>query len=410
MSRLTKRSVDALGPRETDYIVFDGDVSGFGVRILPGGKKTYMIQYRANGRQRRVAIGKHGTITCDEARTKARELFGAIARGEDPAEEIAVYRKAPDIRTLCERFMEEYVRVRCKPTTAREYRRAIDLFINPAFGSRKICDITRSDVAELHHKNRHRPYQANRTLGVLSKMFNLAELWGLRTDGSNPTRHVPKYREQKRERFLSELELARLFRILDSLEADGTESKASCNAIRLLTITGCRLSEIQTLKWEYLHPPYLLLPDSKTGPRRIPLTQEALEVLNGIERQPCNPYVIAGSVPGQHLTDLQRPWRRIRAAAQLDGVRIHDLRHTYASNAVMSGLSLEEVAKLLGHTQIQTTARYAHLSDAHVLATADRVSQRIAAQIGDRATPAIDRRDQIRTDSAVVQLATYRRD
>lgn len=381
MPKLSKQRVEALEPREKDYVVFDSDVTGFAVRVLPSGKKTYMIQYRAHGRQRKVAIGKHGTITVDQARTKARELFGRIARGDDPAQEIATYRKAPDVRTLGERFMKEHVHLRCKPTTQREYQRALDLYINPAFGNRKISDITRPDVAELHHKYRDRPYQANRTLGVISKMFNLAELWGLRADGSNPCRHVPKYKEQKRERFLSGEELSRLFVTLDELQTSGEESVAACNAFRLLCLTGCRLSEIQKLKWEYIRPPYILLPDSKTGPRRLPLSPELDALLKSIERMPGNPYVITGLVPGQHLTDLQRPWRRIRKKAELEGVRIHDLRHTYASNAVMSGLSLEEIAKLLGHTQIQTTARYAHLSDEHVHAAAQQVSQHIAAQL-----------------------------
>lgn len=402
MPKLSKKRVDALKPKASDYIVFDADVTGFAVRVLPSGKKTYMIQYRANGRQRRVAIGKHGTITLDEARTKARELLGRIAQGQDPAEEIAVYRKAPDVRTLCDRFIKEYVAHRCKETTQREYQRAVDLFINPAFGSRKISDITRADVAELHHKHREIPYQANRTLGVICKMFNLAELWGLRPDGSNPTRHVQKYREQKRERFLSGAELATLFATLDDLQAAGEESPAACNAFRLLALTGCRLSEIQFLKWEYVHPPYLILPDTKTGPRRIPLPQAALKVLQSIERMPGNPYVITGLVPGQHLTDLQRPWRRIRKAAGLDGVRIHDLRHTYASNAVMSGLSLEEVGKLLGHTQVQTTARYAHLADDHVHAAAEKVSKRISSTLNScasrpaRGNPAVIILDEFR--------------
>ncbi|SDG57619.1 tyrosine-type recombinase/integrase [Thalassobaculum litoreum] len=408
MPRLTKRTVDALAPRETDYIVFDGDVSGFGVRVLPSGKKSYMIQYRASGRQRRVTIGKHGAITVDQARTQARELFGEIARGEDPAEAIAVYRRAPDISALCDRFIDEYVMVRCKPTTIREYQRAVDLFIKPAFGSRKICDISRSDVAELHHKNRHRPYQANRTLGVISKMFNLAELWGLRPDGSNPTRHVPKYRERGRERYLSKLELAHLFATLDTLEAAGEESPAACNAFRLLATTGCRLTEIQTLKWSYVQPPHIFIPDSKTGPRRIPLTAEVSKILDGIERVPGNPYVIVGAAEGAHLTDLQKPWRRIRKKAGFDDARIHDLRHTYASHAMMAGVSRDELAKLLGHNDLQSTARYSHFSEAHILGAANTASAQIGAQMGlNWPAPAAASGDHT---SSVVNLASFRKD
>ena len=300
MPKLSKKFVEGLKPGTTDYIVRDSVVMGFGVRVLTSGQKSYMIQYRAGGRQRRVAFGRHGTLTLDEARKRASELLGKVARGENPAEEVAIYRKAPDVKTLGKRFMEEYVNFRCKETTAKEYQRALDLFIYPAFGSRKICDITRPDVAELHHKYRDKPYQANRTLGVISKMFNLAELWGLRLDGSNPTRHVQKYKEHKRERFLSADELTTLFTTLDELEASGEESAAACNAFRLLCLTGCRLSEIQTLKWSFVHPPYLILPDSKTGPRKIPYSPETQIILDGIEKVPGNPYVITGIVEHQH--------------------------------------------------------------------------------------------------------------
>lgn len=403
MPKLSKKVVEALEPKTKDYVVRDSDVTGFGVRVLPSGKKTYMLQYRAHGRQRKIAIGKHGGVTVDQARKQAQELLGRIARGEDPAEQIAVYRKAPDVRTLCQRFMNEHVMLRCKPTTQREYQRAVDLYINPAFGNHKICDISRAQVAELHHKYRDRPYQANRTLGVISKMFNLAELWGLRSDGSNPCRHVPKYREQKRERFLTNNELTFLSNTLKTLQNDGSESVFVVAAFKLLILTGCRLSEIQTLKWEYVQDNYLRLPDSKTGARQIPLPPAARLVLDALPRMPGNPYVIIGVVPGQHITDLQRPWRRIRKAAELEGVRIHDLRHTYASNAVMSGLSLEEIAKLLGHTQIQTTQRYAHLSDEHVHSAAAQVSERIAAQLNAPAPIAA-------TNSAqVVSLAQFRK-
>jgi integrase len=408
MPKLTKKYVEALKPKERDYVVRDSTLTNFCVRVLPSGVKTYMIQYRQNGRQRKYNIGKHGAVTLDQARTIAQKLLARVADGADPAEERAVYLKAPDVRTLGERFMTEYVSQRCKPRTASEYQRALDLFIYPAFGSRKIVDITRADIAELHHKHRHIPYQANRTLGVLSKMFNLAELWGLRDDGSNPTRHIQKYSERKRERFLSGGELGRLFRTLDECEADGSESKAACNAFRLLCLTGCRLSEIQTLKWSYVQPPYLVLPDSKTGPRRIPISREAQTLLegmkpvNGDSSVNGNPYVIAGTVNGQHLTDLQRPWRRIRKRARLEDVRIHDLRHTYASNAVMAGLSLEEVGKLLGHTQIQTTQRYAHLADDHMHAVAAQVSERISASLSKEPVE-----NKLNTGE-VVDLATYR--
>lgn len=381
MPKLTKRSVESMPVDAKDYIVFDDEVSGFGVRILPSGKKTYMVQYRAGGRTRRVAIGRHGTLTADEARRKAKELLGAVAKGDNPAEDISQHRGAPTVAAVCERFFQDHVLERCKASTQGEYRRSIDLFIKPALGTFKIVDVTRADVAQLHQSLRDKPYQANRTLGVLSKLFNLVEVWGLRPDGSNPCRHVRKFREQKRERFLSGGELQRLGEVLTACEQDGSETPYVVSAFRLLVLTGCRLSEIQTLKWEYVTAAYLELPDTKTGARRIPLPPAAQAILQALPRERDNPYVIAGALPGHHVTDLQKPWRRIRARAGLDDVRIHDLRHTYASNAVMQGMSLPMVGKLLGHTQIQTTMRYAHLADDPVRQAAEQISGSLSAAI-----------------------------
>ena len=181
---------------------------------------------------------------------------------------------------------------------------------------------------------RDTPYQANRTLGVLSKMFNLAELWDLRPDGSNPCRHVRRFREEKRERFLSDVEYQRLGEALKAIEVDGSETASAIAAVRLLMLTGCRLSEIQKLRWEHvdLGASELRLPDTKTGAKVVYLGDPAIAVLEQFDRRDGNPWVIAGRKPGNHLTDLQHPWRRIRARAGLDDVRIHDLRHTCASS------------------------------------------------------------------------------
>jgi len=374
MPKLTKRAVDAAKPHDTDYFLWDDEVSGFGLRVLPSGKKSYLIQYRTGGRSRRVSLGRHGTMTADQARTKAKELLGTVAGGEDPAEEIGNRRRAPKVSEVCERFMTEHTRTRCKPSTQGEYQRSIDLFINPAIGTRKITDIVRGDIARLQNSMKHIPYQANRTLGVLSVLFNLTEVWGLRPDGSSPCRHVKKYKEEKRERYLSRDELKTFGEVLDAMEIEQPKMRPAINAIRLLVLTGCRLREIQTLKWSYVNGSTLELPDTKNGARRVYLGPPAIEVLRKIERLPGNEYVITGKIPGQHLTDLQCPWRRIRTRAGLDDVRIHDLRHTFASLAVAKGLSLPIIGKLLGHRQVQTTARYAHLADDPVQASADIVT------------------------------------
>lgn len=382
MPKLTKRTVDSLYPKAKDYFVWDTQIAGFGIRIMPSGAKTYQAQYRKGGRTRRVSVGRHGKITVDEARKLAKEVMGQVAKGENPAEDISQHRKAPTIAALCERFFQSHVLERCKPSTQKEYRRAIDLFINPALGRFKVVDVERKDIAELHHKFRNKPYQANRTLGVLSKMFNLAEIWGLRPDGSNPCRHVPKYREVKRQRYLSNAELQRLGHTLSEVESEGSETPFIVAAFRLLILTGCRLGEIQTLKWDYITPDGMELPDTKTGARRIPLPAAARAVLSALPQMPNNPYVIAGKVEGKHATDLQHPWRRIRDRAGLSNVRIHDLRHTYASNAVSSGMPIQMVGRLLGHTQIQTTMRYAHLADDPVRQAAEENAARLNDVLG----------------------------
>lgn len=381
MPKLTKRVIDALHSEAKDYFVWDTQIAGFGIRILPSGAKTYQAQYRKGGRTRRVSVGRHGKITVDEARKLAKEIMGQVAKGENPAEELSQHRKAPTVAALCERFFESHVMERCKPSTQREYRRAIDLFINPAIGSFKVVDVERKDIAELHHKFRNKPYQANRTLGVLSKMFNLSEIWGLRPDGSNPCRHVPKYREIKRERYLSQNELQRLGQVLAEAAQDESETPYVIAAFRLLILTGCRLSEIQTLQWDFITDQGMELPDTKTGARRIPLPSAARAVLSALPRVTTNPYVIIGRVDGQHITDLQHPWRRIRERAGLSGVRIHDLRHTYASNAVSSGMPIQMVGRLLGHTQLQTTMRYAHLADDPVKQAAEENAARLEALV-----------------------------
>ncbi|WP_170576424.1 tyrosine-type recombinase/integrase [Ruegeria atlantica] len=384
MPKLTKRAVEALPVEAKDYFVWDSQIAGFGVRVMPSGAKTYQAQYRKGGRTRRVSIGRHGKITVDEARKLAKELMGQVAKGENPAEEIAQHRRAPTVAALCERFFDTHVKERCKPSTQGEYRRAIDLFVVPAIGSFKVVDVERKDIAELHHKFRGKPYQANRTLGVLSKMFNLAEIWGLRPDGSNPCRHVPKYREEKRERYLSQDELQRLGQVLSEAERDSSESPFVVAAFRLLILTGCRLGEIQTLQWSFITDAGMELPDTKTGARRIPLPQAARAVLSALPRLADNPYVIAGAVRGHYATDLQKPWRRIRKRAGLHDVRIHDLRHTYASNAVSSGMPIQMVGRLLGHSQIQTTMRYAHLADDPVRQAAEENAARLDTFVGVR--------------------------
>ena len=377
--KITKRTVDKLQADGRDQFYWDADLPGFGLRVRESGRKYYVAQFRADGRLRRMTLGRHGTVAPETARRRAMAVISDAKGGADPAAERDNSRKAVTMKALGERFLEEYVPVHCKPSTAYEYGRSVKLYIDPQLGSRKVAQIQRSDIAELHHAMRDRPYQANRTLGVLSKMFSLAELWGLRPDGSNPCLHVKRYKEEKRERFLSPDEFTRLGQVLDEILQDGSETRSAVAAIRLLMLTGCRLMEIQKLRWENvdLEASELHLPDTKTGGRAVPLAPSAVRLLASLPRDEDNPWVIAGRKPGSHLTDLQHPWRRIRERAGLDGVRIHDLRHSFASRALALGESLPMIGKLLGHTQVQTTARYAHLARDTVKASAARIGDSI---------------------------------
>ena len=281
------------------------------------------------------------------------------------------------VADLAERFLVEHAEAKRKARTAGEYRRLLDKIILPALAKRKVTDVTRAEIAKLHHANRASPYQANRLLAVLSKMFNLAERWGLRPDGSNPCRLIEKFAERKRERMLSPVELARLGEALGSFDS----SPYAVAAVKLLVFTGARLGEVLGLEWEWIdfERGEARLPDSKTGAKTLHLPPPALAVLAVLPRLDGNPHVIVGAKEGAALVNLEKPWRAIRAAAGINDVRLHDLRHAFASVAASSGMGLPIIGKMLGHTQAATTARYAHLASDPVKAAAAAVAGKIAA-------------------------------
>jgi integrase len=388
MPKLTKRFIDAAEIQSKDYFIFDSELPCFGVRVMPSGRKSYVIQYRAERKKiRRKSLGMHGVVPLEDARKKAFKILAAVQSGDDPVGEERAKQYALTVNDLAERFIEEHVDVHLKPRTADGYKRNLKKFILPQIGHLKITDVTRADISAFHHTRRKSPYEANRCLEIISKMFNLAEMWGLRPDGTNPRRHIKKYPEKKRERFLTPDETKRLGATLKQMHAEGVESHSAVNCIKLLLLTGCRLSEIQTLQWKFIDwaDSTIKLPDSKTGARVIYAGEHVMEVLRAIKAHPDtpadNPYVIYGTLEGAYLTDMQKPWRRIRKRAGLEDVRIHDLRHSFASYAVSQGMSLPMIGKLLGHTQVQTTARYAHLMSDPIKQAAGQVSGNIAGLV-----------------------------
>ena len=418
-TRITKRTVDALNPGD---LVWDQTLPGFGARCLPSGIAVFVLKYRVGGgrgaRQRWYTIGRHGAPwTVEEARGTAKRLLGEIESGDDPSGERQKSRKDISVLELGRRFLADHVGTRGKARTKVEYQALLDNVIAPAIGRVKASELGRSDVARMHHVHRNTPYHANRARAVLSAMFNWGIQTGLVPDMMNPCRYVKKYAERKRERFLSDAELARVGVALREGETTGLpivdgmgqatgkrteiESPFAIAALRLLVLTGCRRDEILTLKWEHVdfEQACLRLPDSKTGAKIIRLNAPALEILNRLPRINGMPYVIAGRKEGSRLIGLRRVWVRVAMAAglyeDLDTgkkdragkpvmrralkYRLHDLRHSFASVGAGAGLGLPIIGALLGHTQAATTARYAHLADDPLRQASDAIGRRIDA-------------------------------
>ena len=322
-----------------------------------------MVQTRGpTGSLRRVTIGRDTKMTAEAARRTAAEVIDRISSGEDPFP--APPTPEPTVADLAERYMKAHVEVNCRPGTVGIFRRVVDLYILPELGALKISAVDRSHVSDLHFKMRDKPYQANQTISVLAKMFNLADKWGWRPSARNPCKGVPRYKvEQHHERYLTREEFFRLGEAIRAAPAEGLASAHAAAAIRVLVLTGCRRNEILGLRWDDLNfdSGEMRLRDSKTGARTVSLSPEAAKLLAGIPRVPDNPFVIADRA-GQHVRSLNGPWEKVRARAGLRDVRLHDLRHSFASRALALGETLPAIGRLLGHSRVETTARYAHLA------------------------------------------------
>lgn len=426
-AKITKTRVDRL-PADRETWLWDVEVKGFGVRARKGGSKVYFVSHGTGKRQqdRRVTIGRHGSPwTPDTARAEAKRLLGLVAGGQNVAGARAALRALPTLAQFSERFLTEYAETYKRPSSVAADRSLLERVIRPRLGALRLDKLTRANVAALHHERRGTPTDANRAIALLSKMLAWAETLGLRPQNSNPCRGLRRYPEARRERFLSEAELARLGLALaeaDSgrLLAVSFESEADARekgtlaelpptvpvdpfavaAVRLLLLTGARRSEILHATWADVDiaAGTLRVPLPKEGrPKLLRLTAPALEVLAGLPRFEHNPFVIVAargpgrrkaalSSPGKApapapLSDIEAPWRRIRRRAGLEDVRLHDLRHSFASVAAGGGASLPLIGALLGHTQPATTARYAHLSDDPLRALADTTAARIAAAL-----------------------------
>ena len=404
--KLTQRVVDAARPEDARYAILDAEIPGFRLLVWPSGRRAFYFRYRVGGGRaatvREPKIGEAPAMKAEKARAIAVEWSARVRLGGDPGGARQAARSAPTMAELFDRYLADHARPHKKASSLAEDERLIETYLKPAFARRKVAELKRADVDRFHKSLSDRPYRANRCVALLSKAFTLAEMWGWRPDASNPCHHVRKFAETKRRRFLSPKELARLGEVLRIAERDGalvlpprdgvrdeaervTISASAVAAIRLLALTGARRGEILGLQWSWvdLAGGRAHLPDSKNGEKTIVLPPAALAVLTSMPRVASNPHVIVGGKPGAALVNLKDPWRAIREAAGLDDVRIHDLRHSFASIGAAGGASLPILGALLGHSQPTTTARYAHLADDPLQAAAAAIGAQIAAAMGD---------------------------
>ena len=357
--RLSQRRVDALKPRKSAYDVRDRELKGFGVRVLPSGAKRYFIHSQYQGRRTWKIVGGSDSFSVDEARARARDLMASIHKGADDG--VAATTDAT-FETVADEVFRRYAR-NWKPSTIRVNLSYYRSHILPWFGGRPIADIAPQDVRHWFASLHNTPVAADRSAPILSVIMRQAEIYGYRPEGTNPCAGIKRYRRQGRERFLSTAELRRLGEVLARHEADHPQAVA---IIRLLLLTGCRKGEIITLKWRHYREGKLFLPDSKVGPRTIWLSSAARNILDALPRRAA--WIFPSPRTNSFLTAaaLALVWYRIRAEADLRDVRLHDLRHSYASVALAQGETVLTIGRLLGHRNPATTLKYTHMNDTMV--------------------------------------------
>lgn len=416
--KISKRTVDSLVPKDRPITFYDTEVKGFGVRVMPSGLKTYILEYRPDGggrsvAKRRLKLGRHGdAFTPDEARKAALKHLGGVIGGADPAGELAEQRGVDTLAALAERWLAEEVTPKRKASTAGLYRIYATKHIIPALGAKKANKVTWGDVAAMHRDlGAKGPATANRVLNALSGLYTWAAKVGAVKGMANPAKGHERFRESSSERFLTTAELKELgdaIREAETVgiawEVDRTQANAkhipkadnartviepaAAAALRLLLFTGARLREILHLRWSEvdLERGILTLEDSKTGRKSILLNAPAIAVLSGIKREGV--YVIKGAPPqdGEEerpRADLKRPWALVTRRAGLEGLRLHDLRHSFASVGAGGGMGLPVIGRLLGHRNVETTQRYAHLADDPLRRASETIAAEIAGALGE---------------------------
>jgi integrase len=394
-SRLLVKQITALTPKPgQQYVCWDGDLAGFGVRVSPAGAKTFILKYRTKaGRVRWATIGRVGAIALDEARDKARRMTGQVADGKDPLRELDASKGAVTVRDAATRFLTEHVAAKKKPRTHGAYKQIIDTAIAARLGTVPIRDISTDDAIALHYRLRATPTHANRCLAVLSSLLSWCQQAKLFPKGPNPCQGIERYPERKRRRYLTRDEYARLGQALEIVTRTEAIGPIVRTAIELLLLTGARPIEIASLEWGFvdLAGAALRLPVSKTGEKTIHLSPAAVDLLQDWPRWANSPFVFPGTRRGVmdahlHGSTLSHAWHVLRTMANLSDVRLYDAcRHSYASEAISRhGLTLAAIGEQLGHSQPATTARYAHLHDEVARTNASKIGGTIAAALRKR--------------------------
>ncbi|MCU1269960.1 MAG: Integrase [Acidobacteriaceae bacterium] len=378
--KITEKMIAKLQlPAKGNRIQYDKEIPGFGVRITSGGVVSFIINYHIHGRERRFTIGRHPELSAAAARQRALQLRGAIADGSDPLEDREQRRAEPTVADLASQYLDRYAVTHKRPSSVRNDRQIIQNIIQPRIGGLRLAGVGKRDIGSLHASLKGTPYHANRMLSLLSKMFSLANEWGWCEH--NPARGVPRFHEDRRERWLTVEELRRF-----NLALDSYPDRRPANALRLLMLTGARASEVLRAEWAQfdLERGVWTKPSHHTKQKRIehvPLSAPALKLLHEMKPKVADGPLFPGTNKHESRVTVWRPWLQVCKAAGLVNIetkkgkrrktvykyrptlRIHDLRHTYASQLVSNGISLQVVGKLLGHTQPQTTWRYAHVAD-----------------------------------------------
>lgn len=380
--KLTKSAVDAAQPQAEAVELRDTLVPGFLCKITPAGRKVFMLQYRTNaGERRKPSLGLYGELTVEQARSLAQEWLAQVRRGGDPAAEKAEARQAPTVKELCTKFMEYYSKKRNKLSTQAGYQAVINRNIIPLLGRKKVQDVKRPEIAGLMEKLSYKQTEANKVFSVLRKMFNMAEVWGYRPDGTNPCRHVPMFPAGKSTHLISDEEMGNLFRQLDKIESEGLENYVIPLGIRLQFEFAGRRSEIIALEWNWvdLQNRRVVWPDSKTGGMSKPMSEEAYRLLSTAPRQEGSRYVLPSpSHAGKHLTtgEYYGGWSRALKAAGATHVGTHGIRHRSATDIANSGIPVKVGMALTAHKTVVMFMRYVHTEDKPVREAAELVANR----------------------------------